>query len=164
MTYIPKKDRKAQNISLALILVGITVFGLSGFVIYGVIFQVAGVAAIVAGVQILVRYVLTDHVYIIDDREDGCSDFVVIKRQGQREIKVCHISVFAIEDVYKRGERAVKSAKRYNYVQNLGAKPYAIRFRDGEDLNEVLIEADESFVCAIRERMGGDGTGTVFAM
>lgn len=164
MTYIPRKNKKAQNISLALILVGVTVFALSGYVMYAAILQVVGVAAIVTGLQMLVRYVLTDHVYIIDDREDGCSDFVVIKRQGKREIKVCHISVFAIEDVCKRSERTVKSAKRYNYVQNLGAKPYAIMFRDGETLNEVLIEADDSFVSVMRERMGGDGSGTVFAM
>lgn len=159
MTFIPKKNKKAQNISLVLILMGIAVFALSGYVSYAAFFQIIAIGVIVAGVQLLVRYALTDYAYIIDDREDGGADFVVIRKQGKREIKVCHISLFAVTDTFRRGEKTVDSRKRFGYVQNLGAEPYVIVYCDGDSLTEVLIEADEKFISAIRERMGRDGGG-----
>ena len=84
MTYIPDKDGRARNIALSFIVFGVVLYGISNFISYGALFQVVAAVLLVAGVFTLVRYVLTDFVYIIDDLEDGNSDLVIIKKQGKK--------------------------------------------------------------------------------
>ena len=166
MRYTPMKNQKGKIISLVLLIFGATVFGLSVLVEYSAVFQMIALGLIVGGIQILIRFVLCEHIYIIEDRDDGTSDFIVIKKQGSRETKVCHLSLSSVDNIYRRGEKQIKSDLRYNYSQNIGAVAYGMIYTDGNKTVEVIIEADERFAGALRERMGGDGTenSVAFAM
>lgn len=165
MTYIPKKTPTARRLSFLFLITGFFLMAMSSFLLSPAIFQLIAVLLLVAGLQILVRYMLSDYRYIIDDRDDGASDLIVCKRQGKKDVKLCHVSIFCIEAVKPR-QSGEKADRRYNYVQNPDAKAYSVLFSDGDRRCEVIIECDGSFADAITARMGGTGSGggTTFAM
>ncbi len=163
MSFIPKKNGKASYLSMLFIVTGIVLFAFSGMFPYTWLFQLAAVALSVAGIQVLVRFVLSDFKYVIDDLDDGSSDFIVYKTQGKNKIKVCHISLSSAEEIYS-GKPKRSTDRRYNYVQNTGADTSSIIFLDGDSRIEIIIEADAAFTQAIKERMGSGNGTTAFAM
>lgn len=158
MTYIPKKNNKALNIACALIIIGIIVFAMSNYIIYPALFQLISLGAIVAGVFLLTRYVLPEYRYIIDDREDGNSDLIVIKKQGSREIKVCHIALSAVSEVICEKYGRVKCDERYNYAVNIASDTVCVIFSDGDRTSCVMLEADAAFCDELKCRTGSSGT------
>lgn len=173
MNYTPQKNKKAHRLSLLFVITGFVLMALSSILPYRALFQLISVVLIIAGVQLLVRFVLSDYRYIIDDRDNGTSDLIVCKKQGKNDVKVCHVTLSCIEDVYKRvkggnnNDRGSQIDRRYNYAQNLSADAYVVAFRDGEKRIEVILECDAAFVNAIRDRIGnadGDETSKTFAM
>lgn len=164
MNFIPTKNKKASNLSFGFIITGIILAAVSGFLVYSWLFQLIGVLISVAGIQILVRFVLTDFKYCIDDLDDGNSDFIVFKKEGRRDLKVCHISLSTAEKVIGSDKKEMTVSKRYNYVQNIGSPSASIIFLDGDSYIEVIIEYDERFISELKKRIGvGDG-GISFAM
>lgn len=163
MSFIPKKNGKAAYLSLLFIITGIVLFALSGILSYAWLFQLAAVALFVAGIQILVRFVLSDFKYVIDDLDDGSSDFIVYKTQGKNKIKVCHISLSFAEEIYS-GKCKSDADRRYNYVQNTGTETVSIIFHDGDKKIEIIIESDNAFTDAIKARMGSGDGNTAFVM
>ena len=165
MTYIPDKDGRARNIALSFVIFGVILYGISNFISYGALFQVVATVLLVAGVFMLVRYVLTDFVYIIDDLEDGNSDVVIIKKQGKKEVKVCHMSLSLAAGIYK-GRPKDKADAKYNYCQNINADTHVICFTDGGKSVQIVFEPGADFVRELSGRMSAltnDG-GTFFAM
>ena len=164
MTYIPKREKKAQNMALLCIITGFVLTALSAWLPYSVVFQLISLAAVAAGVFLLQRYVLCEYRYIIDDREDGFSDLIVYKKQGRNDIKVCHISLLNVEDIYRHGEKTVESDSRYAYNQNPDTECYVLLVSEGGKNLEIIIESDAVFLAALRERIGGGGGADSFAM
>ncbi len=168
MRYVKEKNNKARNISAVLIVLSLAVFLLSNFAAYPALFQLLSLLTAVVGIQILVRYVLCRHVYIIDDRENGTSDLIVIKKQGRREEKVCHLSLSCVTHVFlgdnkKTGD--IKIHRSYNYAENIFPSIITLLYMDGDKTIAVKLEADEHFLDAIKQRMGGDADGGIsFAM
>ncbi len=163
MTYIPKRGSKAKNLSLLLIITGFVLMLLSAVVPQGVAFQVLAFALVIAAVFLLQRYVLCEYRYIINDRDDGAADFLVYKKQGKNDVKVCHLSLLSVTGVTKYAGTHKKGAARYDYSQNLTDSKYVVSALDGDRKIEVMIECDEAFARLVSERSGGGG-GTVFAM
>ncbi len=163
MSFIPKKNGKASKLAILFIATGIALFIFSGILPYIWFFQLAAVALTVAGIQFLVRFVLSDFKYVIDDLDDGTSDFIVYKIQGKNKIKVCHISLFSAEEILN-GQKCPSADRRYNYVQNLDGEKSSIVFLDGDKKIEIIIEADSAFLNAINIRMGKGEGNITFAM
>ncbi len=167
MRYIKEKNNKAKSISAALITLSLAVFVLSSLARYPALFQLISLFLAVVGIQMLVRYVLCEYVYIIDDKENGISDLVVIKRQGRREEKVCHLSLCCVTDVFfgDNSPKNVKIHRSYNYAVNLFPNTITLMYADGDKTVAVKLEADEKFSEAIKQRMGGSSDGEIaFAM
>ncbi len=158
MVCIPKKEKKAQWLSFSCILSGILLMGISSVIEYRVIFQLIAVILVVAGIQLLVRFVLSDYRYIIDDRDDGTAELFVYQKQGKRDVLVCRISLSSVVEMFTRGTKKAEVKARYNYTQNLGAVGHSLVFDDGDKCVEVIIEPDAEFINAINARIGvGEG-------
>ena len=158
MIYLPKKEKKAQRLSFVCILSGILLMGVSTLLEYKVIFQFISAALVVTGIQLLVRFVLSDYRYIIDDRDDGSAELFIYKKQGRRDELVCRISLSSVTEFYESGKKKPAVGARYNYTQNLFAKGYSLIFADGEKNTEIIIEPDTAFINAINARIGvGEG-------
>ena len=164
MTYIPKPQKKAQNLSLLFILTGFVLAMISEIFPYKFIFQLVAVALIGAGIQLLTRFVLTDFRYIIDDKDDGTADLIIYKRQGRREAKVCHVGMANVIEIFKKGEKNVPSNRRFNYCRNLTEDAWVVHLRDGEKTTEVWIEPDAAFLQAMQARAGIGDAGDSFVM
>ena len=164
MTYIPQMQGRAKHLSLLFTLTGFVLAMISEIFPYKSIFQLVALGLIVVGVQLLVRYVLTDFRYIIDDRDDGTADLIIFKRQGKREAKVCHVGMANVTDIYKKGEKKLPSDNRFNYCRNLTDEAWVILMRDGGKTTEMLIEPDAAFLSALRERAGIGESGMGFVM
>lgn len=164
MIYVPEKDGKAKKLAFGFMLIGISLFCVGSTMSLKWIPQVVGLVMIVTGLQFLTRFVMSDFRYIIEDSDDGGADLLVFKKQGRSDVKVCHVSLFYVTDVYRHSEKKQKCDKVYSYVQNSGVDGWSVIYEDGDRLCEVIIEADEVFVDAIRQRIGKDGDGTKFAM
>ena len=164
MTYIPQMQGRAKHLSLLFTLTGFVLAMISEIFPYKSIFQLIALGLIVVGVQLLVRYVLTDFRYILDDKDDGTSDLIIYKRQGKREAKVCHVNMANVIDIFKKGEKQVPSNNRFNYCRNLTDEAWVILLRDGEKTTEVLIEPDAAFLGALQARAGTGEAGQAFTM
>ncbi len=172
MTYQPIKNGKARRTSFIWLLCGILVTMASGALPYAGLFQLAGIVCVVVGTAFLVRYVLSDFVYQIDDRDDGASDFLVYKKQGQREMKVCHIDLAKAVDILPRADMKAYAAEhgrtkqRFSYTQNPGrAAEQVLLFQDGGEVVEVIFEPDAAFLAEVKKRIGsGGGSGLGFIM
>ncbi len=154
MIYAPKPDKKAKNLSLLFIITGFVLMLFASYIPYRAIFQAFAILIVSAGLFILVRYVLSEFRYIIDDRDDGNSDFIVYKKQGKNDVKVCHISLYNVEDIYRYGDKKVKSDNRYAYNQNMTDEKYVLLTKEGEKLIEIIIEPDKFFLQEIKKRAG----------
>lgn len=158
MVCIPKKEKKAQWLSFSCILSGILLMGISSLLDYRVVFQLIAVILVVAGIQLLVRFVLSDYRYIIDDREDGTAELIIYRKQGKRDVLVCRMSLSAVVELFPRGTKKTQVNTCYNYTQNLGTAGHSLIFDDGDKRVEVIIEPDTEFINAINARIGvGEG-------
>ncbi len=161
MTYIPKKENKARRVSFWCIISGIIVMGFSSLVPYRALLQLAAMVLVIIGIQLLVRFVLSDYRYIINDCDNGTAELLIYKKQGSRDTLVCRISLSAVIENFERENKKPQADKCYNYTQNLGAKAYSLIFLDGEKRVEIIIEPDTAFVNAINARIGvGEGDFT----
>lgn len=161
MTYIPKKENKTRRLSFWCIISGILVMGLSSLIPYRAILQLAAIVLVIIGIQLLVRFVLSDYRYIINDCDDGTAELLVYKKQGRQDTLVCRISLSAVIENFDRENKKPQSDKCYNYMQNPGAKGYSLIFMDGEKRTEIIIEPDTVFINAINARIGvGEGDFT----
>ena len=158
MICVPKKEKKAQQLSFICILGGILLMGVSSMLVYKVVVQFVSAVLVVTGIQLLVRFVLSDFRYIIDDRDDGSAELIIYKKQGRRDELVCRVSLSSVTELCVRGTKRQAADARYNYTQNLFAKGYSLIFVDGEKNTEIIIEPDLSFINAINARIGvGEG-------
>lgn len=164
MSFIPKKNGKASKLSLLFMTAGIALFAFSSLFFHSLLFQLAAVVLSTAGIQFLVRFVLSDFKYVIDDLNDGNSDFIVYKTQGRNKIKVCHISLSSAEEILTGKSTASAADRRYNYVQNIFCDQSSIFFFDGDKRIEIIIEADSAFLDALKIRLGKGEGNTSFAM
>ncbi len=165
MIYTPKKSRKSQYLSILFIVSGFAAMALSAILKSPGTVQIMSMVLIVTGVQMLVRFSLTDFRYIIDDKDDGSSDLIVCRRQGKKDVKVCHVSLSCVTDICKRSKKHHGADARYNYMQNPAGEEISLTFLDGEKTCEIIIECDESFVSAIKSRTAVSGdVQTRFAM
>ncbi len=137
---------------------------LSSILPYSAIFQIVAVILVGVGIQLLVRYVLSEFIYFIEDLENGSSELVIIKKQGSREVKVCHISLSSVVEIFPKGAKKVKSDNRFNYSQNLTDNARVMLTSDGNKTVEIIIEPDNAFLSALNKRVGLGELGQMFVM
>lgn len=173
MTYCPTDDGKARKRSFIIMVFAVLLWMTSAFEFrFRAVVQLLAIALIVVGLQILTRYGLSQFRYVLEDGDDGDCDFMIFKKQGSREAKVCHVALSKVEEVFKLTdepnfeEKFGKTANRFNYCQNMGKDiQWILLFRDGESLIEVRFEPNDKMVSELVRRLGkkSDG-GHGFAM
>ena len=139
---------------------------------FSAVVQIAAIALMVVGLQILIRFGLSKFRYVLEDGDDGTTDLMIFKSQGSREAKVCHVALTKVEAIFKLTDEPEfqkkygKTSNRFNYCQNMGKEFQTILlFRDGENLIEVRFEPDKTMLEAIKSRIGGsENGGRGFAM
>ncbi len=169
MTIKPAKNNFARRCSFIMLLSGIMLFALSSFLSTGkAAVQICSLAIVVAGIEILVRYWLSDFRYILDIG-DETADFIVMRSKNKQEIKVCHIAAgkityFGKRSSFNNSTDKPKTSKRFNYCQNLKSEQYIIIYSDGDSSIEILFEPDEAFAAKLsaliaQSRQNGSGMG-----
>lgn len=164
MNYSPKQTPKARRLALLFLLTGLVLMMLAGVLPYGSVIQIVGLALIVVGIQLTVRWVLPEFRYLLNDRDDGASELIIFKKTGKNEIKVAHVSLSAIVEIFKYKEKKADSDNRYNYCRNLTDDAHVLLMRDGEKTVEIIFEPDGEFLRAVRDRMGVGGGDMKFVM
>lgn len=161
MTYIPKENKKSRRISFAFMLMGVLLWMISSLDFrLRIIVQLAAVGMMVAGLQIMLRYVLSEYRYVLEDDDYGDTDLLIFKSQGSREIKVAHIelskvtAIFRLSDEPDFEKKRGKTTNRFNYCRNPGREvQWILLYFDGEDTIEVRFEPDDAMVKAIERRI-----------
>ncbi|MCI8388302.1 MAG: hypothetical protein HFE63_07565 [Clostridiales bacterium] len=173
MTYKPQQNNRSKNTAFVLLIGAVVVWAISSFVsVGGAFIQLAAIVIAVVGIQIFVRYSLSEFRYILEDDDDGDTSLLIYKRQGAREMKVCHVSlgktvaVFKLNSMPDFQKKYGTTSNRFNYCQNMGKdNMYVLIFRDGEKLIEVRFEPDEAFAAEMQKRMAvGEDDGRGFVM
>ncbi len=173
MTYKPTPSKKQRVLSALFVVFSVVVWTLGSLsyngqeLPYRGLIQLAAIMMMVCGLQVMVRYALSEFRYILEDKDDGNSDLLIYKRQGERDVKVCHISLYSVVTLFKFGEitdyQSIygKIDNRFNYCQNMGKENmYLILYRDDDKLIEIRFEPDKEFADEIKRRLplqrGGD--------
>lgn len=173
MTYCPSDNGKARKISFIFMVVAILLWMTTSIEYrFRALVQIVSIVLIVIGLQLLTRYGLSMFRYVLERDDNGGTDFMIFKKQGSRDAKVCHVALSKVEALFKLTddpkfeEKYGKTANRFNYCQNIGKDcQWVMLFRDGESLIEVRFEPDEKMVGAIKARIGAEfENGRSFAM
>lgn len=173
MVYLPKENGKSRKISFIFMVAAVLLWMLSGlqFKFYA-IFQIIAIAFMVVGLQILIRFVMSDFRYVVEFDDDGEGDLLIFKSQGNREVKVCHVALSKVTAVFKLTDKPNfqeeygKTANRFNYCRNMGKEnQWILLFRDGEKLIEVRFEPNREMFELIEKEIGGENSnGRGFVM
>jgi hypothetical protein len=113
------------------------------------LWQLASVMAVVLMILFVTRYQFTQHKYVLED-----GDLIVVKIQGKKEQKVCHLSLTCLVGILSQEEYQAKkkSSQCYNYLQNIVPTSQSIlHFEDGRDSLLILLETDDSFLQALKD-------------
>lgn len=174
MTYKPTASKKQRILSALFVVFSVAIWTLASLNYNGYelpfkgLIQIAAITMMVCGIQLMVRYSLSEFRYILEDLDDGNTDFLVYKRQGERDVKVCHVSIGSVVALFKYGDepdfqkKYGKTANRFNYCQNLGKENmYVLLYRDDDKLIEIRFEPDEAFVNAIKQRIPSQTGGNM---
>ena len=143
--YQPEKDKRSSYLSLILLIGGLLIFMLSGsFKLAPFITQLVAIVMIVLSVQIMQRYVLSEYIYIIDDKDNGESLFSVIRTQGKKSTTVCCVSLNECIYAGPADKFDEKLNNSFDYRQNVfEEKKLAIVYRDGDDNIMIKLELDD---------------------
>ena len=154
MRYMPPKNNKSNLLSTVLLIGGIIVFGFSFAIKPPLVFQLAGTILFVLSIQIMLKYVLSDYVYIIDDTDSGEVVFNVIRAQGNRKITECSAELSKCRFVSDVDMSAYSVKNVFNYKQNVFCdKCTELLYIDGDESSKIVIEADEAFIAELRKRI-----------
>lgn len=154
MRYMPPKNNKSNLLSTVLLIGGIIVFGFSFVIKPPLVFQLAGTILFVLSIQIMLKYILSDYVYIIDDTDSGEAVFNVIRAQGNRKITECSAELSKCRFVSDVDMSAYSVKNVFNYKQNVFCdKCTELLYIDGDESSKIVIEADEAFIAELRKRI-----------
>lgn len=154
MRYMPPKNNKSNLLSTVLLIGGIIVFGFSFAIKPPLVFQLAGTILFVLSIQIMLKYILSDYVYIIDDTDSGEAVFNVIRAQGNRKITECSAELSKCRFVSDVDISAYSVKNVFNYKQNVFCdKCTELLYIDGDESSKIVIEADEAFIAELRKRI-----------
>lgn len=154
MRYMPIKNKKANYLTFALLIGGLILFYLSSFIKPPFLFQIIAIAMFTLSIQIMQRYVLSDFVYIIDDKDSGEAILNVVRAQGNRKTTVCSAELSKCTILSENESADRKITNSFDYKQNLFAGSYiTILYTDGEDCSKIKIEADENFSAELKKRI-----------
>lgn len=164
MTYYPiKKTRNAAIFTLVcfVLTAGLYTIGQLGFG-YRMLFQLAALIALSAGIMMVSRYVLTDYKYVISDIDsrDGSMSFGIVRVTGKREVEMGH---FDMTSIYACGrERSLgeferkhgKVDKVYNYTSSYrSGEQYRLAIEFNGKKIMFLIDASQAFEAEIEKRI-----------
>ncbi|MBQ7820708.1 MAG: hypothetical protein IJ391_00300 [Clostridia bacterium] len=155
LEYRPEKDKHSSYFSIILLICGLILFSLSGYLeISPFIIQIISIAFIVFAIQVMQRYVLADFVYIIDDKDNGESLLNVIRVQGNKKITVCSVELENCVFAGDSDKFDKKLNNSFDYRQNFfNSGKFAIVYNDGGDNIMIKLETDEDFKKAINDRI-----------
>ena len=124
--YAPKFQKKKEKLLTALLLVlGLLVYFASYIpgVLYGALFQIAGICGLAAMILLFSLVIARNYVYTVKEDEDGSLDFIITEFYGKRRTVVCRVSVASVCMAIPRTKEtkaqfaSEKNGKRvYNYT------------------------------------------------
>ena len=119
------------------------------------LFQIAAILFAVILIEVLIRYVMTRHTYVLDGE-----NFIIIRKTGNKKTVACDVSLrMAMGVVEKKNAKNIEQNfgpifKAYNYCQNLFPKTcYFYIFELSGKRCAVSFEPDEAFLSEMKARM-----------
>ncbi len=154
--YAPKPKRIRERIVLSVCLVLAAAAYCLGNVglPYPVIYQMMAIGLFGAAACILLRYMLRDYVYRLEEGRDGAVELTVTELYARRETVVCRIRVQDVVEArrFGRGEKSDRSVRRFVYTAERFPKDGCLlSASDGDGGYEVVICADEDLYRLISE-------------
>ena len=119
--------------------------------------QLLAVALLTAAIQLISRYALTTVTYTLTECDDNPPDSIVITLQRGRVLTREYIPTSCITALLSPDTPLPDEIKaRHHFsVSMIGAKPYAVIFRDpvSDSLSAALFECSPEFAARIEERL-----------
>ena len=159
------KNRAAKASALMTLIGGMLLFVLSnsGAIPLPWLAQTVAVIFLTFSIYVAAAYLLKRYTFIVDrkpqiDGDGGDCDFIITEQKGNRDIKVCHVSVndiVFIREVNSTNKKEVnqdrKKKKRYTYDTQFWASrrlEIAINYTDSEPEEHIslLVTFDEKLI------------------
>lgn len=144
----PRLGREAA-VAVAFFVVAVALYGLptAAKLPYPVLFQLAAVACLAAGVLVTVRHLLRSYRYRVAPSADGETELTVTERYGRRSTVVCRMALCDLLRVERPGtDGRPTGGGVLRYASGFRPEDLCLaEFRDGEDggVLRILICADE---------------------
>ncbi len=131
------------------------------FVFYGAVLQFVGFISLALGIICACRYVLCEHQYMIYDKNNGKSDFSVVRISGKNSKEVfrisfdCYIGMIKKEKEYKKElrEKFGEIKNRVDFSVNLNSPTaYTAVFEINSQKTAVTFEPDSVFYKEMEKR------------
>ena len=158
MTYRPnQKGKYAQIITFLCIVVAVLLFFASTKVqMYVFVYQITAIVLMVAGIEIFMKYVMSDYVYKASEQ-----DIEIYKVTGNKSVCICSLSYEeSVSGVVTRDycdshrEKFGKSKITVNYCKNIFPKEYSLYFFNfNSKLALLKFEPDEAFTKYMNEKI-----------
>lgn len=150
------QNKKAARLSLMLMIGAVLAFALANLAGGGAfIIQALGILSAAIGISLLIRYVLTDYVYSIENRH-----FTVHKINGKKSIWVADIAFSDFssqplkpEQFQKRTENSGKM-RVFSFIKNMDSPDeYYLCCKSGDEEYALRVELTEPFLSALRDEI-----------
>ena len=151
MIFLPPPNQRQTDSAIFACLAAAVAFYLTGAVGAPLLFvwQLLSVGALALMILMVTRYKFTQHKYVLQD-----GDLIVVKITGEKEQKLCHLSLTCLAGILSDEQYQQRTGKCrcYNYLQNIvPAKRTVLHFEDGKEDILILLEADDSFLQALKD-------------
>lgn len=162
----PRQNAFARLLVLGFLLASVASFVTSALIsAYKTIPQAIGLILLVPCIQIVTRYIVTQHLYRVATYEDGNADLEVYLYKGGSKMQlVCRVGLEEIKAVTPLGEQNKKppqGLRRYNYAPDIAPKDAVVlSVANGDGDCEVLICPDEKILSMIASYKPVDPTTT----
>lgn len=158
MTYRPKETSKAARLTafIAVALAAGLFYASAVVKNYPFAYQFAAIVLMIAGVEVLVKYVLSDHVYEAADK-----DLKIYRVMGKKSVCIASLAyeeslceVVASNDYQAKKDRFPKTQIVVNACKNVFPQSYSLYFFNFNGRNAVLkFEPDALFAAYLDDKI-----------
>lgn len=154
MRYMPQKLKKNNHISFGLMLLGLIIIFASNYLPMPFVFQIIAIILFTFSIQILQRYILSDFIYIVDDKDDGISVLSIVRAQGSKKVTVCSVELDKCKFYSDSDKCNYKINNSFDYSQNVFAESITVLlYFDGDSYSKIKLEANDIFKNELLKRM-----------
>ncbi len=160
MKYISKQKNSSKYAAFAIIMTAAAVFVITRFLPYRAFFQILAFVIAALGIHVTQRYVLSEFIYVITDKENGEAILSVTKVTGNKSTVVCRLSSSNCKYFGLASEFGEKLSVKYSYVQNFFPDSEYLFVYATEDGRRAAVrnvgvkfECDEEFAAEIAARV-----------